>query len=44
MKFKFYRKLKSNKEQVIQISGGLIGAIFIIAGNRIFTWLYNKGG
>ncbi len=32
MKFKFYRKLKSNKEQVIQISGGLIGAIFIIAG------------
>ena len=32
MKFNFYRKLKSNKEQVIQIGGGLIGAIFIIAG------------
>lgn len=32
MKFNFYRKLQSNKEQVIRISGGIIGAIFIIAG------------
>jgi len=32
MKFKFYRKLRSNKEQAIQIAGGIIGAIFIIAG------------
>jgi len=32
MKFNFYRKLRSNKEQVIQIGGGIIGAIFIIAG------------
>ncbi len=32
MKFNFYRKLQSHKEQVIRISGGVIGAIFIIAG------------
>jgi hypothetical protein len=32
MKFNLYRKLRSNKEQVIQIGGGIIGAIFIIAG------------
>ena len=32
MKFNFYRKLQSDKEQVLQISGGIVGAIFIIAG------------
>ena len=32
MKFNFYRKLQSNKEKAIRISGGIIGAIFIIAG------------
>lgn len=32
MKFNFYRKFRSNKEQVIRIGGGVIGAIFIIAG------------
>ena len=32
MKFRFYRKLRSNKEQTIQIMGGIIGAIFVIAG------------
>lgn len=32
MKFKIYKYLKSNKEQVIQITGGIIGFIFIIAG------------
>jgi len=32
MKFDFYRKLRSNKEQVLRISGGIIGVLFIIAG------------
>jgi hypothetical protein len=32
MKFDFYRKLQSNKEQVVKIIGGIIGALFIIAG------------
>ena len=32
MKFNFYRKLQSNKQKAIRISGGIIGAIFIIAG------------
>lgn len=32
MKFKIYRNLRSNREKVIQITGGIIGALFIIAG------------
>nr|WP_243686805.1 hypothetical protein [Methanobacterium formicicum] len=32
MSFDFYRKLRSNKEQVLKIIGGLVGALFIIAG------------
>ena len=32
MKFDFYRKLQSNKEQVVKIIGGIVGALFIIAG------------
>jgi len=32
MKFDFYRKLQSNKEQVVKIFGGIVGALFIIAG------------
>lgn len=32
MKFDFYRKLRSNKEQVVKLFGGIIGALFIIAG------------
>ena len=32
MKFNFYKKLRSNKEQVLRISGGIIGVLFIIAG------------
>ena len=32
MKFKTYRYLHSNKEQIIRIIGGLIGVLFIIAG------------
>lgn len=32
MKFKSYRYLHSNKEQIIRIGGGLIGVLFIIAG------------
>ena len=32
MKFDFYRKLQSNKEQVVKIIGGIVSALFIIAG------------
>jgi hypothetical protein len=32
MSFDFYKKLRSNKEQVLKIIGGLVGALFIIAG------------
>jgi hypothetical protein len=32
MKYDIYRKLRSNKEKVIKITGGIIGAIFIISG------------
>ncbi len=32
MKFDIYRKLRSNKEKVIKIIGGIIGVLFIIAG------------
>ncbi|NYB51731.1 MAG: CvpA family protein [Methanobacteriaceae archaeon] len=32
MKFDIYRKLRSNKERVIKVTGGIIGTIFIIAG------------
>lgn len=32
MKFKIYRYFQSNKKQVIQIIGGIIGVLFIIAG------------
>ncbi len=32
MKFDFFKKLQSNKEQVVKIIGGIIGALFIIAG------------
>jgi len=32
MKFNFYRKLRSNKEQAIRIGGAVIGTVFIIAG------------
>jgi hypothetical protein len=32
MSFDFYRKLRSNKEQVLKIIGGLVGVLFIIAG------------
>ncbi len=39
MKFKTYRHLHSNKEQIIKTCGGLLGAIFIISG-----FLYLFGG
>jgi hypothetical protein len=32
MKFKLFRNLRSNKEKVIQITGGIFGVLFIIAG------------
>ena len=32
MKYGIYRKLQSNKEKVIKVIGGIIAAIFIIAG------------
>ncbi|MDD3754028.1 MAG: CvpA family protein [Methanobacterium sp.] len=32
MKFKIYRHIHSKKEQIIRISGGLVGVLFIIAG------------
>ena len=40
MKFNFYKKLQSNKEQVIRISGGIIGVFFIIAG---IVYLFGSG-
>ncbi|HHY00760.1 MAG TPA: CvpA family protein [Methanothermobacter sp.] len=39
MKFKIYRHIHSKKEQIIRISGGLVGVLFIIAG-----MLYLLGG
>lgn len=32
MKFKIYRDIRSNKEKVIQIIGGIVGVMFILAG------------